>query len=709
MAGDERLEKEGELSVVSPYTLSRKNVKDNTEKFGISLSDIKSEKVSKQCVKVNGCDGNGNVNVKSNNSSHHHSTTHIPHLLLPPSLPNNNNTTTPVNLNTQSLVKNTTFNSDVVVVVEVGLGIERCEEEEAEADDVNENSRSLAMAKCASRGVDPDSMDLLLHHPLSRTNKLSRLNLQQTMDVLDTKRISVSVNGEVDEDEDEENIMMDSDFDDEERPLSSLMMMESNDNKEEKCAAVGVTTTSATTITTSVAVAPGNRMRKNKRRTLRFHSSESSDSGVAALSSTDSSQSSGTSDITEPCSPPSPVSPPSSTSSSDIVSLHHHHHHHHHHHLHHDGDDDHDDGFEVTNSPPSCLGSYDSGVEETTPSSQSPDPQTPSSDQKDDHNLLEEHQVLEEEFDLFTTGEEVVCVDSGKTKCQSFSDDCVSEKTTIKSDKLRDSVVEKKGIEVVSSSASAVGSSGAVGSIGSKIIKDKTMVCANESSISSATTTANRRERLKNNAAASSVVDLAGENSEMCHWTKCFQVLPTGSDMIEHMRSAHVDAQVNAESFVCLWEGCKVYNRASCSLSWLERHVLTHSGTKPFKCIVEGCGQRFTSQNALERHVNSHFNQQQSHNGNSNGKRNHDTTPSKIVKKKRLRYKKSLWTARNDDFFDSGIMEMVRHQLMMTSNETRLDLDGSSNSVTFQSTVIARHVEPSGQVRMLLHWVPENM
>lgn len=42
--------------------------------------------------------------------------------------------------------------------------------------------------------------------------------------------------------------------------------------------------------------------------------------------------------------------------------------------------------------------------------------------------------------------------------------------------------------------------------------------------------------------------------------------------------------------FVCLWKGCKVYNRPSTSQSWLQRHMLTHSGDKPFKVVTPGAG-----------------------------------------------------------------------------------------------------------------------
>lgn len=51
--------------------------------------------------------------------------------------------------------------------------------------------------------------------------------------------------------------------------------------------------------------------------------------------------------------------------------------------------------------------------------------------------------------------------------------------------------------------------------------------------------------------------------------------------------------------FVCLWKGCKVYNTPSTSQSWLQRHMLTHSGDKPFKV------RNKLSQWALEEHASS--------------------------------------------------------------------------------------------------------
>lgn len=66
--------------------------------------------------------------------------------------------------------------------------------------------------------------------------------------------------------------------------------------------------------------------------------------------------------------------------------------------------------------------------------------------------------------------------------------------------------------------------------------------------------------------------------------------------MINDSQVKHVNSQTYSETFVCLWADCKVFNKPSCSRSWLERHVLSHGGNKPLQCIVQKCRQRFSSQ-----------------------------------------------------------------------------------------------------------------
>jgi zinc finger protein AEBP2 len=127
---------------------------------------------------------------------------------------------------------------------------------------------------------------------------------------------------------------------------------------------------------------------------------------------------------------------------------------------------------------------------------------------------------------------------------------------------------------------------------------------------------------------------------------------------MDHIRLKHVEPQLKKAAelsqaahdrnsgkdqgkYVCLWTDCKVYNKKSSSRTWLERHVVSHAGDKPFKCIVDGCGQRFTAEGALQRHVNSHFNTTIQNSDNCKTVKHNNDTPSKQTKKKKLRRKRS--------------------------------------------------------------------
>lgn len=122
----------------------------------------------------------------------------------------------------------------------------------------------------------------------------------------------------------------------------------------------------------------------------------------------------------------------------------------------------------------------------------------------------------------------------------------------------------------------------------------------------------------------------AALESDHCLWKGCMASLDPGESLLEHIQTAHVAPQAlvassggtstfssnassplsdvcsawaaksssssSTELYACEWEGCKVQGRKSSSRTWLERHVLLHGGHKPFRCIVDSCGQRFNSQ-----------------------------------------------------------------------------------------------------------------
>ncbi|KAL4656732.1 zinc finger protein aebp2-like [Arapaima gigas] len=194
-----------------------------------------------------------------------------------------------------------------------------------------------------------------------------------------------------------------------------------------------------------------------------------------------------------------------------------------------------------------------------------------------------------------------------------------------------------------------------------------------------------------------------------CCWDQCLVQFSSSPDLAEHIRGTHVDGQ-RGGVFVCLWKGCKVYNTPSTSQSWLQRHMLTHSGDKPFKCVVGGCNASFASQGGLARHVPTHFSQQNSSKVSSQAKVKEES-PSKagINKRRKLRNKRRRSLPRPHDFFDAQTMDAIRHRAICLNLATHIESLGNGHSVVFHSTVIARRKEDSGKVKVLLHWTPEDI
>ncbi|XP_069766090.1 zinc finger protein AEBP2 isoform X2 [Narcine bancroftii] len=194
-----------------------------------------------------------------------------------------------------------------------------------------------------------------------------------------------------------------------------------------------------------------------------------------------------------------------------------------------------------------------------------------------------------------------------------------------------------------------------------------------------------------------------------CCWDQCQTSFCSSPDLADHIRSIHVDGQ-RGGVFVCLWKGCKVYNTPSTSQSWLQRHMLTHSGDKPFKCVVGGCTASFASQGGLARHVPTHFSQQNSAKVTSQPKVKEES-PSKAVmnKRRRLKNKRRRSLPRPHDFFDAQTMDAIKHRAICFNLSTLIESHGNGHSVVFHSTVIARRKEDSGKVKVLLHWTPEDI
>ncbi|XP_007421000.1 zinc finger protein AEBP2 isoform X2 [Python bivittatus] len=194
-----------------------------------------------------------------------------------------------------------------------------------------------------------------------------------------------------------------------------------------------------------------------------------------------------------------------------------------------------------------------------------------------------------------------------------------------------------------------------------------------------------------------------------CCWDQCHSCFNSSPDLADHIRSIHVDGQ-RGGVFVCLWKGCKVYNTPSTSQSWLQRHMLTHSGDKPFKCVVGGCNASFASQSGLARHVPTHFSQQNSSKVTNQPKAKEES-PSKagMNKRRKLKNKRRRSLPRPHDFFDAQTLDAIRHRAICFNLSAHIESLGKGHSVVFHSTVIAKRKEDSGKIKLLLHWTPEDI
>ncbi|KAJ6666242.1 hypothetical protein lerEdw1_000514 [Lerista edwardsae] len=194
-----------------------------------------------------------------------------------------------------------------------------------------------------------------------------------------------------------------------------------------------------------------------------------------------------------------------------------------------------------------------------------------------------------------------------------------------------------------------------------------------------------------------------------CCWDQCHACFNSSPDLADHIRAIHVDGQ-RGGVFVCLWKGCKVYNTPSTSQSWLQRHMLTHSGDKPFKCVVGGCNASFASQSGLARHVPTHFSQQNSSKVTNQPKAKEES-PSKagMNKRRKLKNKRRRSLPRPHDFFDAQTLDAIRHRAICFNLSAHIESLGKGHSVVFHSNVIAKRKEDSGKIKLLLHWTPEDI
>ena len=92
----------------------------------------------------------------------------------------------------------------------------------------------------------------------------------------------------------------------------------------------------------------------------------------------------------------------------------------------------------------------------------------------------------------------------------------------------------------------------------------------------------------------------------VCHWVHCGKVLPSLEALVDHLADEHVTAGRGAPH-VCEWVGCARYGETQISRFAVLQHLRRHTNERPFQCIHEGCGVRFSRIDNLSAHLKAHL------------------------------------------------------------------------------------------------------
>ncbi len=87
----------------------------------------------------------------------------------------------------------------------------------------------------------------------------------------------------------------------------------------------------------------------------------------------------------------------------------------------------------------------------------------------------------------------------------------------------------------------------------------------------------------------------------VCRWAGCDATLPTRPSLVSHLVEVHIG--VRQPKYTCEWSGCTRMGILQPSRFALVSHMRSHTGEKPFYCIIPECNKNFTRSDALAKHM----------------------------------------------------------------------------------------------------------
>ena len=75
----------------------------------------------------------------------------------------------------------------------------------------------------------------------------------------------------------------------------------------------------------------------------------------------------------------------------------------------------------------------------------------------------------------------------------------------------------------------------------------------------------------------------------------------------------------------------------------------------------------------------------------------------------KLKFRRCVFSARNFDFFDVGIMAGLKHAIVDTETLAEKKFGLRNDHVRLESKILASRKTPDGQTEVYVQWLPENL
>ncbi|KAF9138450.1 hypothetical protein BG015_002383 [Linnemannia schmuckeri] len=118
--------------------------------------------------------------------------------------------------------------------------------------------------------------------------------------------------------------------------------------------------------------------------------------------------------------------------------------------------------------------------------------------------------------------------------------------------------------------------------------------------------TATRATKQRNTSSGTATDDAEPPLQLICLWRDCDTPFETMEQLNEHVTEQHIGS--GKACYSCDWQGCHRKQKPFTKRHKMYNHLRTHTGERPFRCLVPGCDKKFSRPDSLTTHTKTHSN-----------------------------------------------------------------------------------------------------